>query len=283
LPQNFQILDSEDQYRVIKRLLKALELDEAYWPPRQAQWFINGHKDAGVARPSSRGPGPADPPVDPHLPRIRGQLQTLRPGGFAELLLRAFELLRDNAAMREHYQSRFRQCWWTNFRTPMPSSTNWLNCSRAGTTTCSCRRRRPVDLWLARRAGGQHSQVREGPPRHNSYPPRTELSFHRQYPEGRNAVIAHNEGRLARSCGPTMKTASVLCCTPRSTRSTRRVSCSTHSVLERRHKRAEIAILYRPMPSPRIRGVAVQTGVPYRVYGGLRFFEAPKSRTHWLT
>ena len=56
LPQNFQILDSEDQYRVIKRLLKALELDEAYWPPRQAQWFINGHKDAG-RRPAQLGEG----------------------------------------------------------------------------------------------------------------------------------------------------------------------------------------------------------------------------------
>ena len=60
LPQNFQILDSEDQYRVVRRVLKAMELDEAYWPPRQAQWFINGHKEAG-RRVSALGEG-----QDPH-------------------------------------------------------------------------------------------------------------------------------------------------------------------------------------------------------------------------
>src|SRR5690606_25213534 len=108
LPQNFLILDSDDQLRLIKRVYQALNLDEDKWPPKQAQWYINGQKDEGL-RPQH---------IDDHgdlfiktmLQIYRAYEEDCRRGGmvdFAELLLRAHELLRDKAALLDHYRQRF--------------------------------------------------------------------------------------------------------------------------------------------------------------------------------
>lgn len=134
LPQTFQILDAEDQYRAIRRVLKALELEEAYWPPRQAQWFINGHKDAG-RRPQHLPDG-----NDPHtrtLTRVYREYEAVcqRSGlvDFAELLLRAYELLRDNAAIRGHYQARFRHVLVDEFQDTNAIQYAWLKLMSGGT------------------------------------------------------------------------------------------------------------------------------------------------------
>jgi DNA helicase-2/ATP-dependent DNA helicase PcrA len=108
LPQSFQILDSDDQYRLIRRVLKSLELDEAKWPPKQAQAFINARKDEGK-RPAhidtSRNP------LYEQMVRIYSAYQAAceRAGviDFAELLLRTLELIRDNDSLQLHYQKRF--------------------------------------------------------------------------------------------------------------------------------------------------------------------------------
>jgi DNA helicase-2/ATP-dependent DNA helicase PcrA len=109
LPQTFQILDADDQYRLIRRVLKALELDESRWPPRQAQAFINARKDEGQRPPHI---DTAHNPVYAQLVRIYTAYEAAckRAGviDFAELLLRTLELLRDNDSLREHYQHRFR-------------------------------------------------------------------------------------------------------------------------------------------------------------------------------
>jgi ATP-dependent DNA helicase UvrD/PcrA len=124
LPQSFQILDSDDQYRLVRRVLKALELDEAKWPPKQAQGFINARKDEGK-RPShidtSRNP------MYEQMVRIYTAYQVAceRAGviDFAELLLRTLELIRDNDSLQAHYQKRFSISWWMSFRTPTLFST----------------------------------------------------------------------------------------------------------------------------------------------------------------
>src|SRR3990167_1592261 len=109
LLQSFQILDAEDQYRLIRRVLKGLSLDEGYWPPKQAQWFINGHKEEG-RRPQDLGA--THDPIQREFRRVYAAYEEAcaRAGlvDFAELLLRAYELLRDDGQLRAHYQSRFR-------------------------------------------------------------------------------------------------------------------------------------------------------------------------------
>ncbi|MEO0444168.1 MAG: DNA helicase II [Pseudomonadota bacterium] len=108
LPQNFQILDSDDQLRLLKRVGQSLQLDDSRWPPRQAQWYINAQKDEGL-RPQYIQPS-ADP-YETTMHKIYTAYEELcRQGGlvdFGELLLRAHELLLNNADILAHYQQRF--------------------------------------------------------------------------------------------------------------------------------------------------------------------------------
>ena len=109
LPESFQVLDSDDQLRLVKRVAQQLELDDGRFPPRQIAWWINAQKDEG-RRPQHIQPG--DDPWTDALRRAYALYQERcdRAGlvDFAELLLRAHELLRDNPALRGHYRARFR-------------------------------------------------------------------------------------------------------------------------------------------------------------------------------
>ena len=127
LPEAFQILDSDDQYRLIRRILKSLELDEGRWPPKQIQWFINGCKDEG-RRASHLGI--SHDPLQRQMHRIYAVYEEScnRSGlvDFAELLLRAHELLRDNEELLDHYQRRFRHVLVDEFQDTNRIQYAWL-------------------------------------------------------------------------------------------------------------------------------------------------------------
>ena len=108
LPQNFQILDSDDQLRLIKRVCQSLQLDDTRWPPKQVQWYINAQKDEGL-RPQHIQAS-ADPYEKTMLQAYTSYEEVCRGGGlvdFGELLLRAHELLLNNADILAHYRQRF--------------------------------------------------------------------------------------------------------------------------------------------------------------------------------
>ena len=132
LAQGFQILDSEDQLRLIKKLLKAQDLDENRWVPREVQYFINKHKDEG-RRPQHLKTGTTA--TEAQMIKLYAQYEEncARSGvmDFAELLLRAFELWRDQPELLRHYRRVSATCWWMNSRTPTPSSTPGFGCWRA--------------------------------------------------------------------------------------------------------------------------------------------------------
>ena len=108
LPRNFSILDSEDQNRVIKRVIKSLELDDATWQPSQAQWFINNQKEEGRRKAKIKSSASF---VEEKMVDIMNEYQKVcdQEGlvDFAEILLRSFELLSNNKEILEHYQNRF--------------------------------------------------------------------------------------------------------------------------------------------------------------------------------
>ena len=108
LPPGFQILDSEDQQRLIKKLIRGQQLDETRFVPRDVQYYINKLKDEGI-RPGQVKTG--NDPMQQMLAKLYADYEeTCRRSGvvdFAELLLRAFELLRDNASLLAHYRTRF--------------------------------------------------------------------------------------------------------------------------------------------------------------------------------
>src|SRR5437660_1033095 len=127
LAQGFQILDSEDQQRLIKKVIRAAELDETRWVPREVQWFINANKDEG------RRPGQLKDENDPtrrQLIRLYAAYQAACASSgvvdFAELLLRAFELWRDNPALLSHYRRRFQHVLVDEFQDTNAIQYEWI-------------------------------------------------------------------------------------------------------------------------------------------------------------
>ncbi len=127
LPQSFIILDSDDQYRTIRRVLRAMEIDESSFPPREVQWFINARKDEGL-RPQH---------IDDHGDHTLYQMVRIyqayedvcnRSGvvDFAELLLRAHELFRDQKNILEQYRQRFRYVLVDEFQDTNSLQYAWL-------------------------------------------------------------------------------------------------------------------------------------------------------------
>ena len=127
LPQSFQILDSDDQLRMVKRVIRQLDLDEARWPPKQAQWYINHQKDEGL-RANNIDPG--NDPIQQQLREIyRLYDEHCERAGvvdFAELLLRALELIRDNDELRVHYERRFQHILVDEFQDTNAIQYAWL-------------------------------------------------------------------------------------------------------------------------------------------------------------
>ena len=278
LPQNFQILDSEDQYRVVKRVLKNLELDEAYWPPRQAQWFINGHKDAG-RRPAQLSEG-QDPQTQQWLRVYREYEESCKRAGlvdFAELLLRAYELLRDNVTMREHYQRRFQQVLVDEFQDTNAIQYHWLKLFAGGHSNLFVVGDDDQSIY-----GWRGALVDNILKFDKDHPGTKVIRLEQNYRstgnilKAANAVIGHNDGRLGKELwteGADGKRI-VLYTAYNELDEGRFVLDRIQEWEAAGGKRAQVAILYRSNAQSRVfEEMLVQAGTPYRVYGGLRFFE----------
>ncbi|MEY2735455.1 MAG: hypothetical protein RLZ58_864, partial [Pseudomonadota bacterium] len=126
LPQSFQILDAQDTVAAVKRVIKALQLDEERYVPKQVSWFIAGSKEDGLR--------PRDVEArDEHTRRLvqvyqayEDQCQREGVVDFAELLLRSYELLRDHEPLREHYRRRFRHLLVDEFQDTNRLQYRWL-------------------------------------------------------------------------------------------------------------------------------------------------------------
>jgi len=127
LPQAFQVLDSDDQLRLVKRIIRSLGIDEKRWPPKQVQWYINGKKDEGI-RPQHIEV--YDDPTEQTFVKIyRGYQDACDRAGlvdFAELLLRAHELWLNNPVLLHHYQQRFKHILVDEFQDTNAIQYAWL-------------------------------------------------------------------------------------------------------------------------------------------------------------
>src|SRR5580700_8099178 len=127
LPQSFQFLDSEDQARVLRKVLKALDLDETRWIPREILWFINAQKDEGHRPKHIKDDG--DPTRRQLIKIYQAYEDACQRAGvvdFAELLLRAYELWRDNPSLLQHYRTRFRHVLVDEFQDTNAIQYKWL-------------------------------------------------------------------------------------------------------------------------------------------------------------
>ena len=278
LPQNFQILDSDDQLRLVKRVVRQLDLDEARWPPKQAQWFINHNKDEGL-RPAHIDAG--QDPVQQQMLEIYRLYQELceRAGvvDFAELLLRVLELIRDNDDIRGHYQRRFAHILVDEFQDTNAIQYAWLRLM-AGADT-------PVFVvgdddqsiygWRGARIENIHHFEQDFA---NTRVIRLEQNYRSTGTilKAANALIDNNRSRLGKELWTQSDDGE-----PIMFYSAYNEKDEARFVIERienwvaqGRSRKEVAVLYRSNAQSRqFEEALVTRGVPYRVYGGLRFFE----------
>ncbi|ORE89399.1 DNA-dependent helicase II [Oceanococcus atlanticus] len=278
LQQNFQIMDADDQKRFIKRLIKTMDMDESQWPARQVQGYINRQKEAGVR------PGHQAGDEDEHSRQLQVFYSAYedareRAGllDFAELLLRAHELCRDNPDIQAHYRRRFRHILVDEFQ-----DTNALQYA-----------------WLQVLAGDQGKLFVVGDDDQSIYSFRGArieniLRFSRDYPgadavrleqnyrstgnilNAANALISNNGGRLGKNLwtdggdGALVRVYAAF----NDYEEAEYVISGIRQWINEGGQRSDCAILYRSNAQSRLfEETLIRADIPYRVYGGLRFFE----------
>jgi DNA helicase II / ATP-dependent DNA helicase PcrA len=278
LPQSFQILDSDDQLRMVKRVVRQLELDETRWPPRQAQWFINQCKDEGQ-RPTHIDPG--HDPVQRQLLNIYRLYEELcqRAGviDFAELLLRSLELIRDNDGLREHYQKRFKQILVDEFQDTNAIQYAWIRLMAGPHTNVFVVGDDDQSIYGWRGARIENIQHFE-----HDFKGTEIIRLEQNYRststilKAANALIDNNQGRLGKELWTDGETGEPIMFynAYNEKDEARFVVDRIDDWVEQGRSRKEIAVLYRSNAQSRqFEEYLVARGVPYRVYGGLRFFE----------
>ncbi len=277
LPQSFQILDSSDQLSMVKRVMKSMNLDDEKFPPRQVQWFIANNKEHGLRASAVDTTDDFSRRMNEVYELYDQQCQREGVVDFAELLLRAFELLSRNEILREHYRARFHHILVDEFQ-----DTNKLQYG-----------------WLRLLAGRDNFVFAVGDDDQSVYrfrgaEPGNMFGFDRDFPGARvikleqnyrshgnildaaNALISHNRTRLGKNLWTAEGSGEQL----RVYEAPSDLDEARYIVDEVRNLRAEgmrstdIALLYRSNAQSRVLEHALfGAGLSYRVYGGLRFFE----------
>ncbi|MCB1700272.1 MAG: DNA helicase II [Pseudomonadales bacterium] len=285
LPQNFQILDSDDQLRLVKRVCRELELDESRWPPRQAQWYINAQKDEGL-RAAHIEPPPGDLFAHTMLQVYRAYEQACERGGmvdFAELLLRAHELWLKSPAVLAHYQDRFRQILVDEFQDTNTIQYAWLRVLSAdripivavGDDDQSIYGWRGAKIENIQRFTEDFSDTRTVRLEQNYRSSQTIL-------RAANGVIANNQGRLGKELWTAGESGEpiTLYAGFNEQDEARYIVEQIESWAGAGNERASAAILYRSNAQSRVLEEAlIRAGMPYRIYGGQRFYERMEIRT----
>lgn len=277
LPQSFQILDVTDQLAAIKRLMKANGVDDEKYPPRDVQRFINGAKEEGLR--------PADVEAyDAHRRRLieiyqlyEAQCQREGVVDFAELLLRAYELLSRNAPVREHYQRRFRHILVDEFQDTNTLQYKWLRLLAGGCAAIFAVGDDDQSIYAFRGANVGNMADFERDYAHGTVI-RLEQNY-RSYGhilDSANALIGHNSGRLGKNLwtdqgeGEPVRVIEQ----PSDGMEAQWIVDEIRSLIHEGSDRREIAVLYRSNAQSRVIEHAIfSAGIPYKVYGGLRFFE----------
>ena len=279
LPEGFQVLDSDDQLRLVKRVVQQLELDEARFPPRQIAWWINAQKDEG-RRPQHLQPDPRDEwggVMQRSYALYQERCDRAGLVDFAELLLRAHELLRDNPALLAHYRHRFGDILVDEFQ-----DTNSIQYAFVRVLAGSSGRvfvvgddDQSIYGWRGAKVENMQQFLRDFP---EAQTVRLEQNYRSSANilNAANAVIAHNPGRIGKQLWTDTGDGEPI-----------DVYAAYNEVDEARYvverirqwvrdggSHRDAAVLYRSNAQSRaLEEALLAEQVPYRVYGGMRFFE----------
>ena len=281
LPQGFQILDSSDQLSAVKRIIKSMNLDEQRYVPKQVTWFIAGAKEEGRR--------PNDVPVRDEQTRVMVEVyqayeaQCQREGvvDFAELMLRTYELLRDQPALRMHYQDRFRHVLVDEFQDTNRLQYAWLKMfanpgdAQGAAVMAVGDDDQSIYAFRGAQVGNMTDFEREFRVRHLIKLERNYRS-HGNILDAANELIAHNSKRL----GKNLLTDAGRGEPVRVMEATSDFAEAHWLVDEAQQLRRDgialhnMAVLYRSNAQSRvIESALFNAHLPYKVYGGLRFFE----------
>ena len=277
LPSTFQILDTADQLSSIKRLMKILNIDDEKYPPKQVQGYINSCKEEGLRADKVDA-------YDAHSQKLREiyeeyDKQCNREGvaDFAELLLRCYELLERNENLRNHYQSRFRYILVDEFQDTNRLQYQWLKLL-AGTSNCMFAvgdDDQSIYSFRGARVGNMQDFERDFKVQ-NIVKLEENYRSHSNILDAANAIIAHNKNRLGKNLWTSAGAGEPV----RLYEAYNDIDEASFIVDEAKMLHAEgmdlgeIALLYRSNAQSRVLEHALfSANMPYRVYGGLRFFE----------
>jgi DNA helicase-2/ATP-dependent DNA helicase PcrA len=278
LPETFQVMDSGDQLRVIKRLLASLNLDADKWPPRQVQWHINAQKDEGIRARHTKDS--FDPYQQQMLIIYKAYEELCDRSGlvdFAELLLRAHELLRDNEDVLAFYKQRFRQVHVDEFQDTNTIQYAWLRLLTEGNDNIFVVGDDDQSIY-----GWRGAKIENIYSFQKHYPNHQVIKLEQNYRstghilKAANQVISVNDGRMGKELWTDAGDGDLI-----SLYAAFNEQDEAHFVIERIRAwvneggmRKDVAILYRSNAQSRqFEERLMSTGTPYRVYGGLRFFE----------
>lgn len=283
LPEDFQIIDTDDQQRLLKRLIKAQNLDDKQWPARQVAWWINGKKDEGLR------PNHIDAYHDP-VTKTYVQLYTAyqeacdRAGlvDFAEILLRTQELLRENLFVREHYQARFKHILVDEFQDTNKIQYAWLQMMTGPDSHVMIVGDDDQSIY-----GWRGAKIENIEKFTQEFPSVNTIRLEQNYRstktilEASNALIANNTERMGKELwteGAEGEPISVYS----AYNELDEARFAVNKIKEWQEKGGALndaAMLYRNNAQSRVLEEAlIQAGLPYRIYGGMRFFERQEIR-----
>ncbi len=286
LPQAFQILDTQDQLSAIKRLMKQFNIDDERFPPKQIQYFISGCKEDGLRAHMVEARDEETRKKIEIYQRYEEQCQREGVVDFGELMLRSYELLRDNDPIREHYQRRFRHILIDEFQDTNKLQYAWIKLIAGQGEAAKLHGPSAVlavgdddqSIYAFRgaRVGNMADFVREFNVQHQIKLEQNYRSFSNIL-DSANELISHNKKRLGKNLRTDQGPGEPV----RVYEATSDFAEAQWMVDEMRQlvkgdgmERKEIAVLYRSNAQSRVIETALfNAGMPYRVYGGLRFFE----------
>lgn len=278
LPEDFQIIDSEDQQRLLRRLIKAQNLDEKQWPARQAAWWINGKKDEGL-RPKHID-AYRDPVTQTWLQVYSTYQEACDRAGlvdFAEILLRTTELLRDNAFIREHYQSRFKHILVDEFQDTNNIQYSWLRlmAGKDSHVMIVGDDDQSIYGWRGAKIENIHKFTEE-------FPSVSTIRLEQNYRSTKtilkaaNELIENNTERMGKELW-TDGNQGELISVYSAYNELDEARFAVNKIKEWQEKGGQLtdtAMLYRNNAQSRVLEEAlIQANLPYRIYGGMRFFE----------
>ncbi|WP_282177187.1 DNA helicase II [Vibrio nereis] len=283
LPEDFQIIDTDDQQRLLKRLIKAQNLDDKQWPARQVAWWINGKKDEGL-RPNHID-AYHDPVTKTYLQLYTAYQEACDRAGlvdFAEILLRTHELLRDKKHIREHYQARFKHILVDEFQDTNNIQYAWLRMMAGPDSHVMIVGDDDQSIY-----GWRGAKIENIEKFTQEFPSVNTVRLEQNYRstktilEASNTLIANNTERMGKELwteGAEGEPISVYS----AYNELDEARFTVNKIKEWQDKGGALndaAMLYRNNAQSRVLEEAlIQAGLPYRIYGGMRFFERQEIR-----